>query len=165
MWDKEGAGAAHLSAGAQGAGGLCTGASGSFHPATNMSQPSPFTTKLQVTSGHLEPKINSSPRFKIEIKLDLRTKMYVYNSMPQGLMHAPPLFFSSRHLLKCTRKNIHFCFSILLIFFCFSIFWHLQHFWTLILWLLKGLDKRRLAKTKWYSLMIADKNNDKCNLK
>ena len=31
MWDKEGAGAgAHLSAGAQGAGGLCTG--GSFHP-------------------------------------------------------------------------------------------------------------------------------------
>ena len=74
---QRGAGAAHLSAGAQGAGGLCTGASGSFHPATNMSQPSPFTTKLQVTSGHLEPKINSSPRFKIEIKLDLRTKMYV----------------------------------------------------------------------------------------
>ena len=31
MWDKEGAGAgAHLSAGARGAGGLCTG--GSFHP-------------------------------------------------------------------------------------------------------------------------------------
>ena len=90
MWDKEGAGAAHLSAGAQGAGGLCTGASGSFHPATNMSQPSPFTTKLQVTSGHLEPKINSSPRFKIEIKLDLVwrvSKKYRCFVQKQNLRH------------------------------------------------------------------------------
>ena len=84
MWDKEGAGA-HLSAGVpRGAGGLCTDVQeAAAFTLSNVSQPSPFTTKLQVTSGHLGPKINSSPCFKIEIKLDLRTKMYVYNASKQ----------------------------------------------------------------------------------
>ena len=59
MWDKEGAGAgAHLSAGvARGAGGLCTHVQeAAAFTLSNVSQPSPFTTKLQVTSGHLGPK-------------------------------------------------------------------------------------------------------------
>ena len=160
---------AHLSAGvARGAGGLCTDVQeAAAFTLSNVSQPSPFTTKLQVTSGHLGPKINSSPCFKIEIKLKLRTKMYMLQFAAGFDAPFPLSFFLQDTCQKCTRENIHFCLSIFqssqihLLF----IFWHLQYFWVLIPSLLKGLSRKRLAKSKWYSLMTADKNNDKCNLK
>ena len=109
MWDKEGAGAGYCSSVswrlAQGSRwSVYRGASGSFHP----SQYEPAcTTKLQVTSGHLGQKINSSPCFKIEIKLKLRTKMYMLKFAAGFDAPFPPLFLSPRHLPKCTKENKH----------------------------------------------------------
>ena len=94
MWDKEGAGAGYCSSVswrlARGSRwSVDRGASGSFHP---FQYEPACTTKLQVTSGHLGQKINSSPCFKIEIKLKLGIKC-MYNRMPQGLTHSPLYFF------------------------------------------------------------------------
>lgn len=35
----------------------------------------------------------------------------MYNRMPQGLMHSPLFFLSSRHLPKCTKENKHLSLS------------------------------------------------------